>query len=433
MDVLTALAAFAAIMVVFSTIVTVAVEAVHKLFCLRRSGMDEMLRSLYDGAIGPRLANLNGDPGASPEDANPAKVSRAAQRFARDATESHSFAGKGRWWWLRNIPLLNLLFQRRFERLTTLQFAEQMARTEAGRTLLKTDRDTQRAVLGAVAYEFERFGDAQSDYFRRRAKVLSVAVGLVVAASLNLDAVALFRSLYSNPDAAQGVLAAVDTEQLNTLAASAQQKTQALAASPVAEEGQPQADTAAIDNLESDIETLTSEVKELRAAAASMSTLEVAYGAGIFPYCRAEAGAARDSRCGDTLGYGGLWTAEQRAALAARLQSSAGDTAVWLLSLAGMAGLLGLGAPFWFNLFRKLAGYAPTAKLTQLVRADVADPVMASSATASKPRPVRDTDASGQDALLRAFTIAAGGNEGWEKPPAIASSPGAMEEMQASG
>jgi hypothetical protein len=146
---LVALLAFAGVMAFLSTLVSVFIEALHKVFALRRSGLEEMLRAMHHNVLS-RL-----DPAAattldtsrfvtSPGD-------RQASAFARRMTENVAFSGHGRFWWLRNIPGINWFFRRRHESLSTLQFVEQLARSDVGRSLRGLSRDMRQRALTAAA------------------------------------------------------------------------------------------------------------------------------------------------------------------------------------------------------------------------------------------------------------------------------------------
>jgi hypothetical protein len=98
MNWLLALLAFAGLMAVLSTVVTAAVEALHKLFSLRQAGLSEMLRALHDSVI------VNIENGARTQTQRQALAraggsSRDARKFAEDVTRSPAFGGGGRWWW----------------------------------------------------------------------------------------------------------------------------------------------------------------------------------------------------------------------------------------------------------------------------------------------------------------------------------------------
>ena len=76
MSFLLALAAFAAIVAVYSTVVTVLVEGLQKVLALRSAGMNEMLRAFYDQTLAslqpsdtPDTERASLEPGKKPSSA----------------------------------------------------------------------------------------------------------------------------------------------------------------------------------------------------------------------------------------------------------------------------------------------------------------------------------------------------------------------------
>ena len=115
-------------------------------------------------------------------------------------TENVSFRGNGWFGWLRRIPVLNAFVERRHERLSTLQFVEQLARTDVAPSLRAMNRAQRQRALTAAAYEFERFGDSQSTYFQSRARVLSVVFAMIFAFAANIDALQIYKRLHADAE-----------------------------------------------------------------------------------------------------------------------------------------------------------------------------------------------------------------------------------------
>jgi len=348
-NIIIALAAFAATMVVLSTVVTVIVEFAHKALLLRLAGLKEMLRALHDGP----LQQLGPDPFVR----HPGmRATQSAVQFSNQMTRTPS--SNRRSWYFRSWPLLSRFMQTEFDRLTTLQFVEQLAQTDQGRRLGQLDVGSMRAELTRLAYQFERYGEAQLDYFRRRAKTLSVVVAIAFAAFANVDAFALF-SFYARDQAqANRIINAVESAEA-TLRSSSEQ-----------------AATAAAQ--------ITSAEAAERAALTSMTQQSAALGAWglpigevMFPLC--SAGPSPDPRCAARTGHltvltrpdrlrvdfsnpPAQWIDTSRAMVAVpsapnwmTLALTSPHTSVWLLGVLLAGGLMGLGAPFWFDMFRTFA------------------------------------------------------------------------------
>ncbi len=322
-----ALFAFAGIMAVMSTIASVVVEAIHKGFALRGGGLQEMLRALHDGVVMPLdpeypdiTQGLEG--GAS---------KRAAQ-FAKQMTRSPSYGGKGRWWWIANIPILNV-FRRRFENLSKLQFVEQLTQTDYGQRLSSMSRPQVKQSLNRLVYEFDRYGAGQSEYFRARAKVFTTIVALLIVSLGNVNALAIYSHLATNQGALNGVLNTFSTEEAldGFIAQKVQEATLA--------QGQNGAATGMASSISSDFRIL--------------SNAGFPVGRDFFPYCDTPQNTNCDVKTfAESVNLFGLY--ESKAI--PRILTPEGFQ--WLLGMIATAGLIGLGATFWFNLFRAMASFA---------------------------------------------------------------------------
>lgn len=328
---LVALAAFAGIMAVFSTVVTVAVEAFHKALSLRRSGLQEMLRSMYARVI------TRVDPGLSQDDRKTRM--KAAARFANNMTRSPSFGGEGRWWWPANWGLN--LSQRKFENLSKRQFAEQLAETEFGQRLIGADRQTIQRTLAELAYEFDRTGVAQSAYFKRRAKMVSGLLAFVFVAIGNINAIEIYQHLARNEASAGRTINFVEAVLNENM------------------RNEPQ-------NGGSESEVVSQYIDSIQKVQAQT---RLPIGRAYFPYCEGLAlpgeAAPRpvDTRCRNGAASMQLpipFTDKELSLPTSLAEAfrSPGNWLIWTLSIIATAGLLGLGAPFWFDVFNKAAALA---------------------------------------------------------------------------
>lgn len=369
MALLLALVGFAAVVAVYSTIVSVVVEGIHKMFALRSAGMSEMLRNFYD----QKLGNLQ--PGDTPaEQAAPSAtgshMASADSRAFANAMTRRAASENLRPWYIRRWPLIGQILSSRVQKMSTLQFIERLAETPEGQALARHDRPRLRRALTAAAYEFERIGEAQTEYFRSRANMVSVLSGIAVAFLVNLDAITLYKELATN---------ATLSARLSTLAeTSSFQQAQNLA-----EDGATAQISAALNS------------PDLQGLKTTFLDMGVPVGRKMFPYCEGYViepdGASetyRDTRCnaqierGDTStvtwqesyqdylastssshSFGSL--ASHVGNRAAAIWNNPGTFTMWLIGVLIGGGLLGLGAPFWFRLFaRGAAIVAPMARLT---------------------------------------------------------------------
>ncbi|MEL7032185.1 MAG: hypothetical protein AAGL97_01340 [Pseudomonadota bacterium] len=427
MSFLLALAAFAAIVAVYSTVVTVLVEGLQKVLALRSAGMNEMLRAFYDQT----LATLQ--PGDTPTadradlSANK-KPSNAAKDFA-DSITRRTPSESLKFWYIRSWPLIGHIFASRRQKLSTLQFIESLAETKEGATLARHEPGQLREALTTAAYQYERLGETQSEYFQSRAKLLSVIVGMVVAIFINFDAITVYKELSTNAALSSRLTLAMDQEKLNLV-----QK------------------VAGADDAE--LESSSLMTPAIQQAAGDLRALGIPIGRKMFPHCegyshtptdqiipvtssQAEAIVATeyfDRRCGksrqqtvnqtwalsfedfltiqgaspsgfmDTAGYWISYRGHRVAAIGNNLQSFL----MWALGVIVAGGLLGLGAPFWFKIFNRLSAMAiPAARATLAAppKTPGAPPVMV------KVSDVRPAGSSDPEDLERGFLTVIGRNK----------------------
>ncbi|MEM9738904.1 MAG: hypothetical protein AAF829_03480 [Pseudomonadota bacterium] len=367
MSLLLALVGFAAVVAVYSTIVSVLVEGVHKVFALRSAGMSEMLRNFYD----QKLANLQPDDTPAELGAPTATRSHVASPQSRDFALSMTRRAASenlRPWYIRRWPIVGQILSSRVQKMSTLQFVERLAETPEGQALAGHDRPRLRRALTAAAYEFERIGEAQTEYFRSRANMVSVLAGITVAFFVNLDAITLYKELATNATLSARLATLSDTARF-------QQAQQSFAA----EDG---ASVAAVFD-QSDLDGLKT----------TFLDMGVPVGRKMFPHCenyKAEVLESvspedyRDERCGlpnqESVNETWQQTYEQfldgaepawgqwfhyRWSRIAAIGQNPGTFGMWFLGVLIGGGLLGLGAPFWFRLFaRGAAIVAPMARLT---------------------------------------------------------------------
>ena len=399
MNVIIALAAFAATMVVLSTVVTVLVEFAHKALLLRLAGLKEMLRAIHDGP----LQQLGPDPFVR----HPSmRATQGAVQFSNQMTRTPSTNRRA--WYFRGWPLLKRFMQTEFDRLTTLQFVEQLAQTDQGRRIGQLDVGAMRGELTRLAYQFERYGEAQLDYFRRRAKTLSVAVAIAFAAFANIDAFALF-SFYARDQAeANRIITAVE------------------AAAPALRQTAQQAETAAAQYTTPEAAeraAITSAVQQ----SAALGVWGLPIGEVMFPLC--SAGPSPDPRCAGVapalklfarpdrvqfdfsqppsgwLNTDAAWVVYPAAPRWMTLALTSPHTSVWLVGVLLAGGLMGLGAPFWFDMFRTFAMAASPWRTRAPPQSGDPSTTQREARYGNVSRRARTSD---PEDLLRGFLIASG-------------------------
>lgn len=183
MAVLEAGLAFALSMLVFATLVSVIVEALHRILRLRQRGFRQMIEVFHDSVV---TARLNANDPASPEDANQ----------AREAFIESIVVNRG----VRPPDRLSRAFGRRVESLNTAEFMERLAETELGKQVLAEGRERAGKAIDDLALKFERAGDDARAFFRGRARFVSIVVAVCLAFIGNIHAAKLFNGFMQDPE-----------------------------------------------------------------------------------------------------------------------------------------------------------------------------------------------------------------------------------------
>ena len=307
MDWLEATLAFAVLMMVMSTVVSVLVEMVHRVLGAREDGLRLLVRGLYTDYLRPRLGNLAGS------------GSQSLEAFVAKMTTSRFQpveGGRLRRWvqaWLRSS---------RQQDLTMLEFIERFAETAEGKAVAVWAKgqapDRLKTLLEDLASKYEDWGACASEYFTRRARLLSVVVALVVAFGLNVDAVKVFTTFLQDRSARTAMIDAGD--------AVAQELQSQLAVLEQVRGARPNDGSQASESPEPLEKVLADHRQKLESELARLGSAGVPIGWDESPLT-AEAWT----------GGGPWWSGVLRG-----------------LSVALAGVLIGLGGPFWYDTFRKL-------------------------------------------------------------------------------
>ena len=165
-------------MLIFSTMVSVIVEAGLRSFMARERGLRRMLEQLVgDSSRESYLSTLTRNP-AMPSGGN-AVLS-----------------------WLRRwiVPRMDTA-------MTTMQFAEGLAGTHVREAMPAESGERLGDLVKHLARKFENFAAAASEYYGRRAKSIAMPVAIPFAFTVNVDAVRLFQAFVSNEQLTASIIA----------------------------------------------------------------------------------------------------------------------------------------------------------------------------------------------------------------------------------
>lgn len=289
MEWLEAALAFAVVMMVLSTVVAVLVESAHMVLRLREKGLRRFMEVVYKQVVCPRFS-------LDPADVDEFVRTMTTSRF--EPADSQAAAIK------KLVP--RLVNAGELKNLATVHFIERLPETAAGRRLaaetVQRGRAELEAVLRELARKYEEIGASATEYFARRARLVSVIVAIGLAFALNVNAVQLFESVLT------------DKEMRAALIARGEAMVQDGAREPAA----------------ADAEQLAQHAAAIRAELATLRKEAVPFGWEHAPW------------------HGEAW---HNADPVAR----GGWLVQWTLSVLLAGVLIGLGGPFWFDAFRKLS------------------------------------------------------------------------------
>jgi len=240
MDILAAALAFAITMLVLAMTVSAFVEIIHRLLSMRESGLQYMLAQIFDQVLSryvkredlSKLVDASQIPAGAKTGAEKLleiartnfvermSTNRAPMGVPPDATPTDSAAEvkKNPWWqfglW-NGRDLTSLTPAEFMERLGSIDIGDEIKKANDRVNKLAGDAGTTAAnavdvVLKDVAQKFEAFGKEASAYFEGRARLLSVAVAVVLAFAVHVDAIELFNTFLRNPNVRENVIGKMD-------------------------------------------------------------------------------------------------------------------------------------------------------------------------------------------------------------------------------
>ena len=392
MELLESALAFAAAMVILSTIATGVVEMLVRVLGMREQVLQQTIESLFQTIIWPRLGDaLKGMsitvaiPQAPPApkgnweqiktalanlfSSAPAADEAAAARtaFVRRMIGNPAFTD-----WQDVDPKRPVRQARRIDALSTVAFVERLAHTDVGRAIVAEGEEEIDRLVKDFSRSFERFGRASSEVFRKRAQMTAIVIGIIFAFAANIDAGRLVTRLIQDPDLRKSLIDGADANA----AAAAEAKQRLDETNRLAAEGNLKPET---------LETLTKDVEKLIANVEATKSVGLPIGWNYYPYC------ADVAPTGDCAVPGFF----------ARLRADWVEAVRWLLLTIVAGVLIGLGGPFWHRVFSSLSQVAQLLRAVGVSGARRPDAVAPEGA-----KPKGDVSAAPAD-LLDAFRVAA--------------------------
>lgn len=201
--------AFAITMMILSTVVTVIIETGHRLFRVREKYLQALMQRLHSDVLIPLL---------------PASEQRNADPFVHEMTTS-AFVANPR------TALDRIINSRYLTKLPKREFMRRLGAMPEGLALYQehsAKRNELASLLEYITTRFDEIGNGASDYFKRRAALYSIIIGILLAFMLNINTLHLFETFLGAKDLRtvlvekadkleQLIQAQPDSEQLNAV------------------------------------------------------------------------------------------------------------------------------------------------------------------------------------------------------------------------
>ena len=310
MEWLEAMLAFAVVMMIFATFVSAIIEVLHRITRIREDGLQSMMIQVYDQIVQPGLSRIKQTPSSTREDF----VDQMTQTKLLPLPDDAKF--------LRKLVYKTVNAQRLMS-LPTEKFLQQFIETKDGQQLIKEASEQGRtkalATLRNIAGHYEDFGDSTRDFFTRRSRLLSTLIAVLLAISVNLDALMVFKTFLADKGVRQVMI-----DKGDAVAEELQQMEDKISAS-----------TTAANGSEPDIKKeLLEKAEGIQSSLDDLKASGVPIGWETAPW-HSKAFVNEDSYF-------------------SKLAILIG----WFLSVLLGGLLVGLGGPFWYDTFRKLSSLA---------------------------------------------------------------------------
>jgi hypothetical protein len=161
--------ALAVSMLIFSTLATMVVEIIHKVFRLRRVGLKVMLNRFYNKEVKERMGAMLEKDGAAIED-----MPEFYKKVTSMTAGSHT--------------------------LSTIEFIRRLGETEIGKRIAKRAESEVDDLIDDITERYEDYGRRASLFFRSYSQIGTAIIAVAIALCLNINAVTIFRTFQTNKE-----------------------------------------------------------------------------------------------------------------------------------------------------------------------------------------------------------------------------------------
>jgi len=302
MELVDSVLAFALIMAALASVVTLLMEAFHRVLRLRAKGMEALFSQYYDEVLSKEL-NLTK---INKQDV----MERVLINPTRKIILNSSFRIFPNW-------LIEKLMC--YTEVSSDDLLKRINQTEVFSELKGKTETEIRKTLETVEAQYDEYSAAMSDYFKRRAKLFSLLLGIFLAFAANIDGLRIYEALTINPE----IRASIISQQASL------EKSYELAQQNLVEidssSNSPSEDT------QKQIEAIKKNLDEATTEVAKLTSLGVPIGWDYFP--------ANNNKINSPEVNGAI------------------SYLIWFFKVLITGLLIGLGAPFWFEVAQKLTQF----------------------------------------------------------------------------
>ena len=295
MSLLDSLLAFALTLAALATVVTILMEVFIRWLGLKRRGQVKLVGRLLDHSVKTQLPGREARWQAIKDVLeNPFSAIKMA---AQESTQA--YRGRAAGGIYTEVSLEHVL--------------RRLLESTAAKPLLEQAEQDLKAQLQLLSTRFDEYSSALAADFKRNAQMWSIMVGVGLALVMNIDGVRLLQGYLQDPELRQSVIENLPSSM---------------------------EEAAGNDAGRADVERY---VEDLKTSLAGINDLALPIGTGYFPHCHLPVVAGEELSGPDPL-----------------CRPAAGWTtlpalAAWLLKVIVTGMLIGLGAPFWYDVARRLA------------------------------------------------------------------------------
>jgi len=341
MQLLDAAIAFALTIAGLATVVSIIIEIIHRVLSLRSKGLRAMLEQHFDDVIEP-VIKAQVEKAIIGQDKNLVDELKRLRDDLIIKMTANPLVKLQELSWLPKWAVKGLS---QYNAVTALDFLDRLPEAEVYQYIKLRGKMTVSERLKKFDKKYEEYEKAISNYFKRRAQLLSFVIGVILAIVVNIHGIRLFERYLSDPELTATVIA--QTDNIESAIESVQKR---------------QTDKPGTE--EESIKEIKAALNQYNDLMGNFMGLGLPIGWELYPYCPTDQNATTlknyDPRCKTALSSLPKKTAgTKRSTIAIIFMTARNDFwgfIKWLFVVTITGTLIGLGGPFWFDVASKLGG-----------------------------------------------------------------------------